>query len=165
MQKEALSGVPLSARRQILWKEPSCHKSSPWEFHQAGSIGSYSGEETGNPHHAQTTFVADDQSSQPFFWESGPPSPNSVTFPYEVYIPLALSLVRVYLIWNSKAISLIWSFSPGYCPWMHEAYVLIHYFFFFFFGLVNLSLITGVSAKSSGGQRENDLLPYKADLD
>ena len=35
-QEEAFSVLPVSAWRQILQKELSCHQSPPWEFHQPG---------------------------------------------------------------------------------------------------------------------------------
>ena len=51
-----LNSIPFSTYGQIFLKEHNCHKSHPWHFTKQGKLA-LTGEETGNPCHAQTHFV------------------------------------------------------------------------------------------------------------
>ena len=63
-----------------------------------------------------------------------------------------LSLLRWCLGFNSKAISLSYSLFPGYLLCIHEIVMLIT---LWSFSLIDLSFITGITAKNSEELREN----------
>lgn len=63
IQVEAFCELLVSAYIQILWKKFKCHQWTSGEFQQKERLTPIPGQETRSPHHTQTNFVTNYQSS------------------------------------------------------------------------------------------------------
>lgn len=142
MQREAfLNSTHLPRDRSFKRNSSTVINALPASFINQGGLTLNTGEETRSRHHTRQTFSQTIIS--PIYSSHSP-------FLKIIYSSLRgspLSLLKWFLILNSKDISLSSSFLPGHFTCVvHEVYMLIN---LFVFSLVNLSFMTGVSAKNS----------------